>query len=131
MTQPHRLSRLQEIIRRLRSENGCPWDKKQTPVSLKKYLLEETSELAEAIDNQDARHIREEIGDLFFILTFLCEMYSERNAFSADDALQAIIEKMIRRHPHVFSDLPIGSDQELRKQWQAIKEMEKKKNNIK
>ena len=125
MTQPHRLSRLQEIIRRLRSEDGCPWDKKQTPASIKKYLLEETDELAEAIDNKDARHICEEIGDLFFILTILCEMYSEQNAFTTDDALQAIIEKMIRRHPHVFNGLPTGSDQELRSQWQAIKKMEK------
>ncbi len=129
MTQPHRLSRLEEIIGELRSENGCPWDKKQTPASIKKYLLEETSELAEAIDKGEPQHICEEIGDLFFILTMLCRMFKEQDTFTTDDALQAIIEKMIRRHPHVFNGLPAGNDQELRSQWQAIKEMEKKKNN--
>ncbi|HEB69283.1 MAG TPA: nucleotide pyrophosphohydrolase [Desulfobulbus sp.] len=125
MTQPHRLSRLEEIIQQLRSENGCPWDKKQTPASIKKYLIEESRELAEAIDNGEPQHIREEIGDLFFILTILCEMFREKDIFTTEDALQTIIDKMIRRHPHVFNGAPTGTDQELRRQWQAIKEMEK------
>ena len=126
MTQQHCLSRLEEIIGRLRSKNGCPWDKKQTPASLKKYLIEETRELAEAIDEGEPQHICEEIGDLFFILTMFCEMFKEQDAFTTDDALQTIIAKMIRRHPHVFNGLPAGNEQELRSQWQAIKEMEKK-----
>ncbi len=119
------LDQLQQIIQQLRSKNGCPWDKKQTPASIKKYLLEETSELAEAIDSGDAEHICEEIGDLFFILTLLSEMFAEQRSFTLTDSLQAIIDKMIRRHPHVFADHPTGTEEELREQWQAIKRMEK------
>ena len=127
MTRPHRLSKLQDIVQCLRGEHGCPWDKNQTPISIKKYLLEETTELAEAIEKGDSKHICEEIGDLFFILTILCEMFREQNASTADDALQSIIDKMIRRHPHVFAGIQTGTDQELRSQWEAIKRMEEKK----
>jgi len=126
MTHPHRLSKLQEIIQELRAVDGCPWDRKQTPISIKKYLLEETAELAEAIDKGDSTHICEEIGDIFFILTILSEMFAEQGTFTLDDTLQSIIDKMIRRHPHVFEDHPTGTEEELREQWEAIKRMEKK-----
>lgn len=119
------LEELRNIIQQLRSDSGCPWDKKQTPATIKKYLLEETSELAEAIDKGDANHICEEIGDLLFILTILSEMFTEQGSFTLNDSLQSIINKMIRRHPHVFADQPTGTDRELREQWQAIKKMEK------
>jgi len=126
MIHPHRLSKLQNIIQELRAENGCPWDRKQTPVSIKKYLLEETTELIEAIDSDDSAHICEEIGDIFFILTILSEMFAEQGSFTLDDALKSIIDKMIRRHPHVFGDHPPGTEAELKEQWEAIKRSEKK-----
>jgi len=118
--------KFQRLIAVLRSENGCPWDKKQTPATIKKYLLAETAELAEAIDQQDPDHICEEIGDLFYILLMLCQMFAEQNLFTADTALEQIFQKMIRRHPHVFAGQQVGSEEELRQQWEAIKQQEKK-----
>jgi len=120
-------ARFQQLIALLRSENGCPWDQKQTPATLKKYLLAETRELAEAIDQGDHDHICEEIGDLFYILLMLCQMFKEQGLFTADTALEAITRKMIRRHPHVFAGKPAGSEEELRRQWEAIKKEEKKR----
>jgi len=122
----NRLAELEALITRLRGKNGCPWDQKQTAESLKKYLLEETNELAEAIDRADPGQICEEIGDVFFILTLLCEIFREQHLFSIDDALHESIAKMIRRHPHVFADQPTGTEQELREQWEAIKALEHK-----
>jgi MazG family protein len=119
-------SRLYSIIKKLRSEEGCPWDLRQTPASIKKYLLEEAAELAEAIEHEDALHIREEIGDLFYILILLIRMHEEEGEFSAVDVLAGISRKMIRRHPHVFAGAKAGTDSELRAQWEEIKAMEKK-----
>ncbi len=113
------------VIEKLRSEHGCPWDKKQTPATIKKYLLEETAELAEAIELGDAEHVREEIGDLLYILAMLCQMFKESGDFCFDDALRIITEKMIRRHPHVFAGLPVGDEEALRQQWQDIKRRER------
>lgn len=118
---------LYEIIKRLRSGEGCPWDRKQTPGSIKKYLLEETEELAEAIDKGDKQHILEEIGDLYFILILLTIMHEEQGKFNGCDVLDTITAKMIRRHPHVFAGLPTGSESELRRQWEEIKAAEKNK----
>ena len=118
--------KFQQLIAILRSENGCPWDKEQTPETIKKYLLAETRELAEAIEEQDPNHICEEIGDLFYILFMLCQMFAEQKDFTADTALEHIFQKMIRRHPHVFAGQPTGSEEELRQQWEAIKQQEKK-----
>ena len=121
----HALPGFLEIITRLRAKDGCPWDRKQTPASIKKYLLEETAELVEAIDEGDPTHICEEIGDMLYILTMLCEMFREQGDFNADDALTAISEKMIRRHPHVFAGGPTGDDEALKQQWEAIKQRER------
>ncbi len=119
------LTRLLDIVARLRGDGGCPWDRRQTPASIKKYLLEETRELAEAIDGSDPEHIREEIGDLFFILTMLTTMYEEQGHFGIDETLAGIAEKMVRRHPHVFAGMKTGTEQELRRQWEEIKAGEK------
>jgi len=119
------LTRLLEIVEKLRGHNGCPWDRKQTPGSIKKYLLEESEELAEAIETGDSAHICEEIGDLFYILSMLITMYKEQGLFSIEDVLEGISGKMIRRHPHVFAGLKTGTDTELRQQWEAIKAREK------
>lgn len=93
---------LDQIIRELRSPGGCPWDQKQTGPSLKKYLLEEAAELAEAIDNKDQEHIREEIGDMYFILALLALIYEEQDGVLATDPVQKICAKMVRRHPPCF-----------------------------
>lgn len=118
-------SRLQQIVATLRGEQGCPWDIKQTPVSLKKYLLEECQELIEAIDHGSHQDICEEIGDVFFILTMLTYIYSAQQEFTATDVFSAINDKMIRRHPHVFGDSQVTDEQELRAQWLRIKDQEK------
>lgn len=116
---------LQLIVSTLRGAGGCPWDIKQTPVSLKKYLLEECHELAEALDKNADGNICEEIGDVFFILTTLIAMFAEQQRFTADDVFAAITAKMIRRHPHVFADSPLTDEHELRAQWEKIKALEK------
>lgn len=116
---------LQEIVSTLRSEHGCPWDMKQTPETLTRYLLEECEELIEAINQKDGRAICEESGDVLFILAFLISIYTEREQFTASDVFSSIIEKMIRRHPHVFSGQPVADEQALHEQWQRIKLQEK------
>ena len=115
---------LLEIVRRLRAPDGCPWDQKQTPQSFKQYLVEETHELLEAINDDNPSHICEELGDLFFQLIFLNNLYQEKNLFTLLDVIDSISNKMIRRHPHVFGNETIHSEQELRRQWQAIKNQE-------
>lgn len=121
------LKRLIEIITTLRGENGCPWDKKQTPLTFKKYLLEECRELVEALDRENSADICEELGDMYFILTMLSVMYAEKQDFGLANPIAAINEKMIRRHPHVFGDVEYIDEQHLRRQWQKIKEEEKQK----
>ena len=120
------LARLQQIIATLRSEKGCPWDIKQTPASLKKYLLEECHELADALEKDQEKEICEEIGDVLFILFMLINIFSEQGRFTADAVLEQINEKMIRRHPHVFAGVPIADEQALHAQWERIKALEKK-----
>ena len=112
------------LVSRLRAPNGCPWDQKQTPQSFKPYLIEEAHELAEAIDLDDPDHIREELGDMLFQVAFLNCLYNEAGLFTMEDVLTTIIEKMIRRHPHVFGDTKIASEEALRSQWNAIKASE-------
>ena len=118
-------TRLQHIVKTLRGEHGCPWDIKQTPFSLKKYLLEECQELIDAIDHGNHQDICEEIGDVFFILTMLTSLYTEQHQFTVSDVFSAINDKMIRRHPHVFGDAQVADEQELRAQWLRIKAQEK------
>jgi MazG family protein len=123
---PEKFKELLEVVSKLRSPEGCPWDKKQTPKSMKPYLLEESHELAEAIDSENPDHVKEELGDLFFQLSLISRMYEEKGHFSASDSLQSIIDKMIRRHPHVFEDKTFNSAEDLKQNWQEIKASEKK-----
>ena len=123
-------SNLVRIISRLRDENGCPWDRKQTPSSLTKYLVEETQELADAIKSGDTKQICEEIGDLFYILILLSGIHSESKEFTLDDVLAGISQKMIRRHPHVFAGQESGNENDMRKQWVSIKSEEKSQKKI-
>ncbi len=114
-----------QTIETLRGPEGCPWDRKQTLTSLTKYLSEETEELVDAIKKNNSQDICEELGDLFFILLFICQISREENRFTYEDMLGAINDKLIRRHPHVFAGLPAGDEESLRKQWERIKQDEK------
>jgi len=116
---------LLEIVSTLRGEHGCPWDIKQTPGSLKKYILEECQELLDAIDQKDNDSICEEIGDVLFLLAFLISIHEGRSQFTSENVMSGIIAKMIRRHPHVFAGQQVTDEQSLRDQWNRIKEEEK------
>lgn len=119
------LQNLIGIVSRLRQPDGCPWDIRQTPQTFKKYIIEEAYELLEAIDTDNADQIKEELGDLFFQLIFVNNLYEEKGCFTLDQVLETISAKMIRRHPHVFGDLQVSSEENLRRQWHAIKASEK------
>lgn len=118
-------SRLEEIVATLRGPDGCPWDIKQTPASLIRYLEEESDELIQAIGSDDHPAVCEEIGDVLFILVMLIRMFAEREAFTSSQVLEGIIAKMIRRHPHVFGTVKLSDEHALRAQWQRIKDDEK------
>jgi MazG family protein len=113
-----------EIVTKLRSEGGCPWDREQSPESLKRYLLEETQEAIEAISSKNHQHIRDELGDLLYIIVLLSQIHDEEDQFNIGDVINAITAKMTRRHPHVFGDEKIDSVADLRKKWQEIKNEE-------
>jgi len=114
------------IVRRLRSPGGCGWDAKQTPETLKTYVLEEAYELIEALDFQDPQKIREELGDLLLHLVFLSDIYAERGEFSFTDVVRGISAKMIHRHPHVFGNEKAETLEDLRRLWRQAKEQEGK-----
>jgi uncharacterized protein YabN with tetrapyrrole methylase and pyrophosphatase domain len=116
-----------KTIAQLRSPDGCPWDRKQTVISLKKYIREECDELLEAMNGNAPAHLCEEIGDVFFLLLLLSEISSEAGHFTIDDVISTINEKMRGRHPHVFGDIPAGTEEELKLQWEKIKLKEGRK----
>lgn len=118
-------STLKEVIATLRGPNGCPWDRKQTHQSLKKYLLEETYELLEAIDEDDIDHMIEELGDVLLQVMLHAQIGEDDGYFSIRDVIETITEKMIRRHPHVFANQSVTSTDELKKTWDEIKKQEK------
>jgi len=120
-----KFDRFVDIVKELRSENGCPWDKEQSPSSLKRYLLEETREAIEAITANNHQHVKDELGDILYIIVLLAHIHNEENLFNIGDVIEAITDKMIRRHPHVFSDEKIETVAELRKKWLEIKDIEK------
>jgi MazG family protein len=126
MNTSEELSRLLAIIESLRGENGCPWDKKQTTDSLRTYLIEEAHELHDALDSRNTEHIKEELGDMFFILAFLAHLFKEKNTFTLAGAIKSINDKMVRRHPHVFDSTVDLTEEEQRQSWLSIKENEKK-----
>jgi tetrapyrrole methylase family protein/MazG family protein/ATP diphosphatase len=124
------LTSLYEIVEALRSEKGCPWDKKQTPQSLKKYLLEETYEALEAIEKGSPEEIKEELGDLLFLLLFIVYLYEEAGVFSIRDLVYLTFQKMIRRHPHVFGEEEAKTAEEVISNWQKIKSKEGKSESV-
>ena len=114
------------IMAALRAENGCPWDREQTRESLKPFLVEETYEVLDAIDEGDPGKIREELGDLLFQILFHCQIAKERNEFDVYDVIETIAEKMEGRHPHVFGDAEYATSEEVLKQWEDRKREEGK-----
>ncbi len=116
-----KFQRLVEIMARLRAPGGCPWDREQTFESIKSYLLEETYEVMEAIDNRDWRSLAEELGDLLLQTVFFAQIAGEEGRFTIADSLDAIAEKLIRRHPHVFADGDAKTPVEVKQRWEEIK----------
>jgi len=114
-----------ELIETLRGENGCPWDKIQTPQTILAYLLEETYELMDAVESADPAEICGELGDVLFHLLFLVSLFREMGYFNIKDVVDLNVKKMIRRHPHVFGDDTIESADEVKKRWYKIKMEEK------
>jgi len=112
---------LYDIIAKLRSPQGCPWDREQTPSTLRGALIEETYECLEAIDENDSAHTAEELGDLFLLATMISYIHEQEGKFSVADALYKVSEKLVRRHPHVFGDVKVKDSAEVLDNWAAIK----------
>ncbi len=121
-----KFERLVEIMARLRAPGGCPWDREQTFASIKKYTLEETYEVLDAIDREDWEGLREELGDFMLQAVFYAEMAREAGRFSISESLDHINAKLIRRHPHVFAEETARTEADVRKRWEEIKAEEKK-----
>ena len=123
-----KFNKLIEIVKKLRAPNGCEWDKEQTHQSLIPYLLEETHEVIEAIENKDYDALKEELGDLILHIIFQADLASDKNKFSVDDLLNGINKKLINRHPHIFSN---NSDDSYKKgSWEATKKKEKNRESV-
>ena len=129
MTSP--VEQLVQVMDQLRSPGGCPWDAEQTHESLARYLLEETYEALEAMDQGDFGSLREELGDLLLQVVFHARIAQETDStFSLDAIAQGVVDKLVRRHPHVFTDLVVTSNEELEANWAKIKEEEKQRESV-
>jgi MazG family protein len=124
-----KFEQLVAIMAKLRAPGGCPWDREQSFDSIKPYLLEEAYEVMEAIDARDWPELAEELGDLMLQPVFFAQMASEEGHFRIEDSLDAINEKLIRRHPHIFSDSVANTADDVKKRWDEIKSEEKKAKN--
>ncbi|MDY0131514.1 MAG: nucleoside triphosphate pyrophosphohydrolase [Desulforegulaceae bacterium] len=120
------LDPLMDLIGILKSEKGCPWDKNQTPFSLAKYLVEESHEAYEAIHSGKIESIKDELGDTLFQLCFIVLLYQEQGLFTFEDIVEKSVSKMKFRHPHVFSDEKACCEEEVKKIWENVKQLEKK-----
>lgn len=112
---------LLDLIRTLRAENGCPWDRKQTPKSFHPYILEEYHELIQAMDKGETSEILDEMGDLIFLVVFVAYMYEQDGITTIREILGHVIDKMRRRHPHVFADVKVNGAQDVVANWRKIK----------
>lgn len=122
-----KFERVKSIMARLRAPGGCPWDREQTFDTIKRYTLEETYEVLEAIDNRDWNELTGELGDLLLQVLFYAEMAEEQGSFTIDDVLDALSNKLIHRHPHVFGDTKADDSAQVLKNWEALKSEEKRK----
>jgi tetrapyrrole methylase family protein/MazG family protein len=114
-----------DLMAKLRSPDGCPWDRKQTTESLKPFLIEECYEVVDALDEGSPDKIKEELGDLLFQIMFHARIAEEQGRFTIEDVIATNIEKMVRRHPHVFGDAHLSTDREVLANWEEIKKKEK------
>ena len=119
------LERLIEIIDILRSENGCKWDREQTHTTLRKNMLEEAYEAVDAIDDNDMKHLQEELGDVLLQVVLHAQIAKEEKSFDIEDVAKQISDKLIHRHPHVFGDVKVDSTQEILDNWEKLKKEEK------
>ncbi len=125
-----RFERLVQIMARLRAEDGCPWDREQTHDSLRQYLLEETYEVLEAIEEGNPNELCIELGDLLLQVVFHAQISSEEGTFDIGDVVDSITEKLIRRHPHVFGDVQIRTAEEQTQHWERLKQSEGKESAV-
>ena len=125
-TTGEKFEHLVAIMARLRAPGGCPWDREQSFDTIKPYLLEETYEVLEAIDKRDWPALADELGDLLLQAVFFAQMAAEENKFRIDDSIDAIVQKLIRRHPHVFADGSAKTSDDVKRRWDEIKADEKK-----
>jgi tetrapyrrole methylase family protein/MazG family protein len=116
-----RFAELLTIMERLRAPGGCPWDREQTFASLRPYILEETYEILESIDEERFADLKEELGDSLLHIVFLSQIAQEQGLFDAADVIEAINTKLVRRHPHVFGDVKVESVGQVLKNWESIK----------
>ncbi|HEY6557579.1 MAG TPA: nucleoside triphosphate pyrophosphohydrolase [Polyangiaceae bacterium] len=116
---------LVSLMQRLLAEDGCPWDREQNFASLRRYVLEEACEVIDAIDGGDPAELKDELGDLALQVVFLGELARRERSFGPDDVIRSIIEKLVRRHPHVFGDVQVSGAEEVLQNWEAIKAREK------
>jgi tetrapyrrole methylase family protein / MazG family protein len=121
-----KFQRLVSIMARLRAPNGCPWDREQTFDSIKPYTLEETYEVLDAIDHRDWNELTQELGDFILQAVFYAQMANEQSLFTIADALDAVNEKLVRRHPHVFGEESAGTPDEVLSIWGRVKDTEPK-----
>lgn len=120
-----RFSELIEIVRRLRGPEGCPWDREQTPQSLRGCLLEESYEVLDALDRDDIRDLRDELGDLLLQIVMQADMAASEGRFTIDDVIAGVAAKMVRRHPHVFGDAVVTDTADVLRNWSRIKSEER------
>ncbi len=116
---------LVEIMKKLRAPGGCPWDRKQTLETLKEYVIEESYELIDAIDSRDVKNICEECGDLLLQIVFIAQIAAENDWFDVQAIIESLCDKLKRRHPHVFGDLKVRDSEEVRRNWDMIKLLER------
>ena len=119
------VSDLNDIMASLLAENGCPWDKAQTHKTLRKYFIEESYEVVEAIDNEDYDNLCEELGDVLFQIVFHSKLAEKENKFDFSDVVSNVASKMIYRHPHIFANEKADTPQEVSKNWEQLKKEEK------
>jgi tetrapyrrole methylase family protein/MazG family protein len=117
--------KLLDLLAQLRGADGCPWDREQTPATIKRYLLEEVYEVVDAVDHEASDQVADELGDLIFMAIFLAHLYAEQDQFQMAEVLRRVGDKMVRRHPHVFGDRKVGSSREVKLNWEEIKQEEK------
>jgi len=122
--------RLVSLVERLRGPHGCPWDRVQTPETIRVYLIEEAYELLQALDLGDAQSVCGELGDLLFHIVFLAGIFQEKGEFEIGDVIGKIVAKMIRRHPHVFGKAQASTPEEVRDVWHEIKKTEAKNKDL-